>query len=182
MTNLKLGNISFGPSLLKDFDKFFIGYEDHFNQIAKWHDDLTKNIPNYPPYNIKKVDENRYTIEIAVAGFSKSNIDIVLEDGKLIVKGLIRDDQDGQPEDYLFKGIANRAFTRMFALSDQVEVHNAEMVNGMLKIFLERVIPEHKKPKKIEISDEASTVSEYAQHNKPQLLMEESDVESQKAA
>lgn len=158
----------------KDFDKFYVGFDDQFNRLAKIHDDLTKNIPNYPPYNIKKIDENKYTIELAVAGFSKSNIDITLDDDKLIVKGMTMDEND---ENYLFKGIANRAFTRMFALSDHVEVKNAEMVNGMLKIFLEKIIPEHKKPKKIEVSDEPSTVSDFASSNK-QLLLEEDDVEA----
>jgi len=172
MNDLKLGNISFGPSILKDFDKFFIGYDDHFNRIAKWHDEVTKNIPGYPFYNIKKADDNMYVIELAVAGFAKSDIEITIHDEKLVVKGLVRDDADKQPEEYLFKGIADRAFTRMFALSDQVEVQSAEMVNGMLKIFLEKIIPDHKKPRKIEIHDEPSTVSEFARHN-PQLLMEE---------
>jgi molecular chaperone IbpA len=173
MNDFNIGKLVFGPSALKDFDKFFVGFDDQFNRLAKIHDDLTKNIPNYPPYNIKKVDDNKYTIELAVAGFTKSNIDITLEDGKLIVKGLVRDDQHGEPEDYLFRGIANRAFTRMFALSDQVEVHNAELVNGMLKIFLERIIPEHKKPKKIEVSEEPNTVSEFAKNNPKQLLLED---------
>jgi molecular chaperone IbpA len=158
---------------LKDFDKYFVGFDDQFNRLAKMHDDMVKNIANYPPYNIRKTGDNTYRIELAVAGFSKSDIDITMEDDKLVVKGFIRDDYDNQaPEDYVFKGIANRAFTRMFALSDQVEVHNAELVNGMLRIFLERIIPEHKKPKKIEISDEPSTVSLFAKNN-PQLLQEQ---------
>ena len=134
---------------LKDFDRFFVGFDDQFNRIAKMHDDLTKNIPNYPPYNIKKTGENSYQIEIAVAGFGRQDIDIELDDAKLIVKGNTSEDNS----DYLFKGIANRAFTRSFALNDQVEVKDAEMINGMLKVFLERIIPEHKKPKKIEVKE-----------------------------
>ena len=160
----------------KDFDKVFVGFDDQFNRIAKMHDDLTKHIPNYPPYNIKKTDENKYTIELAVAGFSKSSIDITLEDDKLIVKGHSQDDSN---KNYLFQGIANRAFTRMFALSDHIEVKDAELVNGMLKIFLEKIIPEHKKPKKIEVKDEPSTVSSFAAENKT-LLLEEDDFEETK--
>lgn len=163
----------------KDFDKFFVGYDDQFNRMAKMHDDLTKHIPNYPPYNIKKTGDNTYTIELAVAGFSKSNIDITLEDGKLTVKGFTTDDSDAS-EDYLFKGIANRAFTRMFALNDQIEVQNAELVNGMLKVFLEKIIPEHKKPKKIEVKDEPSTVSTFAADNRT-LLMEDFDEDTKKS-
>ena len=165
------------PIALKDFDKFFVGYDEQFNRLAKIHDDLTKHIPNYPPYNIKKTGDNAYTIELAVAGFSKSNIDITLEQDKLVVKGSSQDDSDNK--NYLFQGIANRAFTRMFALSDQIEVKDAELVNGMLRIFLEKIIPEHKKPKKIEVKDEPSTVSSFAAGNK-QLLLEEDDVEESK--
>lgn len=138
----------FNPSSFKDFDKFFVGYDDQFNRLAKLHDDITKNIPNYPPYNIKKVDENKYTIEMAVAGFSKSEIEIEFVEDKLVVTGNANEDND----DYLFKGIATRNFTRTFALNDHIEIQGADMINGMLKIFLERIIPEHKKPKKIEIN------------------------------
>lgn len=133
--------------LFKDFDKVFIGFDDTYNRFAKMHDDLAKSIPNYPPYNIRKTADNTYSIEIAVAGFAKQDIEIEIDGGKLIVKGQAGDDADN----FLFKGIANRAFTRTFALDDQIEVKDAELFNGMLKIFLERIIPEHKKPKKVEV-------------------------------
>ena len=134
-------------NLPKDFDKFFVGFDDQFNRLTKIHDDITKNIPNYPPYNIKKTGDNTYLIEIAVAGFARQDIEIELVDGKMIITGKTHsDDQDN----FLFKGIANRAFTRTFALDDQIEVKDAEIYNGLLKVFLERIIPEHKKPKKIE--------------------------------
>ena len=139
----------FGAQGFKDFDKFFVGFDDQFNKLAKIHDDLTKNIPNYPPYNIRKTGDNTYVIELAVAGFGKQEIDITLEDNKLIVAGATKDDSDN----FLFKGIANRAFTRTFALDDQIEIQDAALINGMLKIALERIIPEHKKPKKIEVKD-----------------------------
>jgi len=151
--------------MFKDFDKFYVGFDDHFNKLAKLHDDVTKNIPNYPPYNIKKTDENTYVIEIAVAGFSKSEIEVEFADDKLIVRGNAKEDNDGM--DYLFKGIAARNFTRTFALTDQIEIKGADLINGMLKIALERIIPEHKKPKKIEISD-----SSFSKKTKQQLLVE----------
>ena len=141
------------PSLfgqVKDFDKFFVGFDDQFNKLAKLHDDLTKNIPNYPPYNIRKTGENTYAIELAVAGFGQGEIDIEIDGGKLIVRGNTASEEEGD-SNYLFKGIANRAFTRTFAIDDQIEVKDAELFNGMLKVFLERVIPEHKKPKKVEV-------------------------------
>ena len=133
----------------KDFEKFFVGFDDQFTRMAKFHEDLTKNIPNYPPYNIKKNDDNHYTIEIAVAGFGQQDIDIEMADGKLIVRGNVKSEEE--QDNFLFKGIANRAFTRSFVLNDEVVVNDAEMINGMLKIFLERLIPEQKKPKKIAI-------------------------------
>ena len=144
------------PVAFKDFDKYFVGFEDQFNRLAKVHDDLTKNIPNYPPYNIKKTGENTYAIELAVAGFGKQDVEIELAEGKLIVRGNAADNTD---ENFIFKGIANRAFTRSFAIDDQIEVQDAEMLNGMLRIFLERIIPEHKKPKKIEVKDKAEKTS-----------------------
>ena len=137
----------------KDFDKLFVGFDDQLNRMQKLHDDLTKNIPNYPPYNIKKIDDTHYTIELAVAGFGQSDIDIEMTDGKLIVRGNI--DSDTEQENFLIKGIANRAFTRAFALNDEVVVNDAEIINGMLKIGLERLIPEQKQPKKIPVRQKA---------------------------
>jgi molecular chaperone IbpA len=138
-------------TLGKDFDKFFVGFDDQFRQLQKLHDDVTKNIPNYPPYNIKKIDDTHYVIEMAVAGFGQQDIEIEIDGGKLVVKGNVSADTAEQEENFLFKGIAARAFTRSFALNDQVEVNNAELFNGMLKIALERIIPEEKKPKKVEV-------------------------------
>jgi molecular chaperone IbpA len=171
--NLTLGSVAFGPfaDAFKDFDRYFVGFDDQWNRLSKLHDEVTKNIPNYPPYNIYKSEENKYVVELALAGFQKQDIEITLENDRLIVKGNVRDDN----QSFLYKGIATRAFTRSFAIDDQIVVNGASMMNGMLKIFLERIIPEHKKPKQIEISDEPSTVSEFA-HNNKQLLMEEKDV------
>lgn len=155
------------PSLLgnlKDFDKFFVGFDDTYNRLAKMHDELAKSVPNYPPYNIRKVDDNKYVIELAVAGFNKSELEITLDGDKLVVKGSASESSES---DYLFKGIGLRDFTRTFALNDQVEVKGAGMFNGMLRIALERIIPDHKKSRNIDIDDEPSTVSEFAQHNTP---------------
>jgi molecular chaperone IbpA len=149
----------------KDFDKFFVGFDDQLNRMAKFHDDFAKNIPNYPPYNIKKTDENKYVIEMAVAGFAKNEIEIEFDQDKLIVKGNASEDKEAK--EWLYQGIAARNFTRTFALNDQVEINGAELLNGMLKIALERIIPDSKKPKKIDITDNGSTVS------KKQMLTED---------
>jgi molecular chaperone IbpA len=104
---------------------------------------------------------------LAVAGFAKQDIEIELADGKMIIKGNV---ENGEAEDnFLFKGIANRAFTRTFALEDTVEVKDAAMMNGMLKVFLEKIIPEHKKPKKIEVKDTEAA----APKSKRKLLTED---------
>ena len=150
MTDFNIGKIAFGPAF-KDFDKFFVGFEDSAKQFQALHDDLTKNIPNYPPYNIRKNAENSYTIEIAVAGFGESEIDVTIDGGKLIVKGNVDTATDKIEDNFLFKGIANRAFTRAFAIDDHIEVKNAELFNGMLKIALERLVPENQKPKKVKV-------------------------------
>ena len=160
----------FGRDMFKDFDKLYVGFDDQFTKMAKIHDDLTKSIPNYPPYNIKKTGDTTYVIEVAVAGFARQDIEIELADGKMIIKGNVNGAD--QEDNFLFKGIANRAFTRTFALEDHIEVQDAAMLNGMLKIFLERIIPEHKKPKKIEVKDsEVSTKP--TKKSKPQLLTED---------
>ncbi len=138
----------FSQDVFKDFDKFFVGFDEQFSKMQKLHDDVTKNIPNYPPYNIRKVDDTHYTIEMAVAGFGQNEIDIEIDGGKLVVKGNVSSEDS---DDFLFKGIAARAFTRTFALNDQVEVKDAELFNGMLKIALERLIPEASKPKKVPV-------------------------------
>ena len=79
----------FGRDLFKDFDKLYVGFDDQFNKLAKIHDDLTKNIPNYPPYNLRKTGDNTYVVELALAGFAKQDIEIELADGKLVVKGIV---------------------------------------------------------------------------------------------
>lgn len=149
MSDFKLGNITFGP-MFKDFDKYFVGFEEQSAYIQKLHAEMSKNIPGYPPYNIRKTSDTKYTIELAVAGFAQNDIDIEIDGGKLIVKGAVTSKEDDDTN-LLFKGIANRGFTRAFAVDDQIEVMNAELFNGMLKIFLERLVPEETKPKKIPV-------------------------------
>jgi molecular chaperone IbpA len=144
MTNYNHLTDPFGFSRLT---KDTVGFDDLFKRLASFTENLPK-IPSYPPYNIRKIAENTYVIEVAVAGFGKQDIELTLEDGVLTVKGQVSAED---PHDYLFKGIANRAFTRSFTLADTVKVQNAELLNGMLKVWLERFIPEDKKHQKIEI-------------------------------
>ena len=136
-----------------NFDRVFVGAD----KIAKTLRDNAEWLANnaaqaYPPFNLKKTDENKYVIEMAVAGFAKQDIEITLEDNKLVIKGNSSADTS-DVKDYLHMGIANRAFTRQFTLADNVEIDNAEMINGMLRIWLEHIIPEDKKPRKIEVKE-----------------------------
>jgi molecular chaperone IbpA len=132
-----------------------IGFDSIFKTLDQLTSNTTIRTPGYPPYNIKRVQENKYMIEVAVAGFSPEQIDIELQEQVLTIKGINTVDSlttDGVDITYLHKGIAERDFVRTFNLAEHVEVTNAELVNGMLKISLERVLPEEKKPRKIAIS------------------------------
>ena len=135
---------------LDKIDQMFVGFDDQLNRMIALQKEVAKNATNYPPYNIRKTAENKFLIELAVAGFGKQDIEIELADNKLVITGAVKGDDEGAA-DYLFKGIGMRAFTRVFAVEDKVEVQSAELVNGMLKIALEKFIPEEKKPKKVKI-------------------------------
>lgn len=138
----------FSQDVFKDFDKVFVGFDEQFERFQTLHDDLTKNIPNYPPFNVRK-NGNTYTIELAVAGFAQNEIDITIDGGKLIVKGNVESKE--AEDNFLFKGISNRAFTRAWAIGDQYEVKDAELFNGMLKIALDKLVPEVPKAKKVPV-------------------------------
>ena len=112
--------------------------------------------PGYPPYNIEVLEENRYAISLAIAGFAESDLDITVEKGVLTVRGKKSEDVE---RTYLHQGIANRAFERKFNLADHIEVTDADLSNGLLTISLVKEIPEAMKPKTIAInrgSDKAS--------------------------
>lgn len=123
-----------------------------FDRMARLLDSafsVDSNASTYPPYNIESLEDNRYAITLALAGFSEDDIDIVVEKGVLTVKGK----KDGEEKrNFLHHGIANRAFERKFNLADFVQVTGAELVNGLLTISLVKEVPEEMKPKKIEIS------------------------------
>jgi molecular chaperone IbpA len=138
--------------MIPNMDRYFVGADRVMKRLADIADQSAQMMPvKYPPYNIKKVDDNRYVIELAVAGFGKTDIDIELQEGKLTVRGLC---DTAVSTEYLYKGIAERGFKREFTLADNVEVKSSTLANGMLKIWLEAFIPEEKKIKKVEIQDE----------------------------
>jgi molecular chaperone IbpA len=137
------------PWHLEQFDKHFIGYDDLTKMFTEALSSTTNSGNNYPPYNILKISDTKYCIEMAVAGFNKNEIEIIVENNKLVVTGTSK--VETNKNSYLFKGIADRNFNRQFTLADNILISGAEINNGILKIALERVIPETHKSKKIDI-------------------------------
>lgn len=127
-------------------DPFFIGFNRELDRLSNVHQAAIRQ--TYPPYDVLKLDEDTYQVSIAVAGFTKNDIEVSVEDNTLIVKGEILEATDGE---YLHKGIASRKFTRTFALGEYMEVASAEIKDGMLHINVDRIVPEEKKPKTIKI-------------------------------
>jgi molecular chaperone IbpA len=126
-------------------DPFFIGFNRELGRLNTAH---KTNSQTYPPYDLLKLDEDTYRISLAIAGFSRENIDISVDNGTLIIKGEIVEVIDAE---VVHKGIAGRKFVRSFALGEYMEVTGAEMKDGMLHINVDRLIPEDKKPKTIDI-------------------------------
>ena len=127
----------------------FIG-SDHLASLVDAASRAEKQ-STYPPYNIELLAEDKYRITMAIAGFSKDDINIVVEDNTLSITGTKNSDADKQERKFLHKGISERNFERKFQLGDHVKVLAADLENGLLHVDLERVIPEAKKPRKIEI-------------------------------
>ena len=125
-----------------------IGF-DRLAQLAE-HAASNKGNSGYPPYNIELINEHRYRITMAVAGFSMEELDITSEGDKLLVKGTKAEEKEDRK--YLYQGIAERGFERTFQLADYVTVIGANLENGLLNIDLKREIPEAMKPRKIEIA------------------------------
>jgi len=126
-------------------DPFFIGFNRELGRLNTAH---KTNSQTYPPYDLLKLDEDTYRISLAIAGFSREDINISVDNGTLIIKGEIVEVMDAE---VVHKGIAGRKFVRSFALGEYMEVTGAEMKDGMLHINVDRIIPEDKKPKTIEI-------------------------------
>ena len=141
----------------------FVGFDNIFNELERLVDGTTPTRnTSFPPHNIIKLDDNKYVVEMAVAGFGQDEVDVELQDGTLIVKG---EKKDQTEVDYVYRGIATRSFTKSIRLNDSIEVRGAQFKDGILKIALENIIPEHKKPRKVEFSKELN-------FNNPKLLQE----------
>ena len=137
---------------LTPFHRATIGFDQLFNELDRTFANSANT--GYPPYNIIKGDEDHYTIELAVAGFSMSELSITLDRDQLVIEGHPNEHEDDIPS-YLHKGIANRTFLRTFKIAEHMEVTGADLELGILKIYLERNVPEELQPKKIAITYKA---------------------------
>ncbi len=139
------------------FRRSTVGFDRLFDMLE--NSSLGQTQENYPPFDLIKVGENEYRIELAVAGFKPDELDITAQQNVLIVSGRKNEDSEQTSSDYIYRGIATRSFERRFALADHINVKAADIRDGLLAIDLVREIPESMKPKKINIGGEAKSVS-----------------------
>ena len=139
-------------SIWRDISPFAVGFDRTFDSLALLASSRA-NETNYPPYNIRKLSEDQYTIELAVAGFEEKDMDIELVEETLIIKGN-RPKEAG--EGLLHQGLAARDFIMNFILSDDMVIKGAALSNGMLYVGIERVIPDEKKPRKIKLTSKSN--------------------------
>ena len=132
---------------------FSVGFDSIFEEFDRLLESTERYNSNYPPYNIRKLNDNDYKIEVALAGYSRDDIELELKDSTLTVRNktrekVINDESNG----VIHKGISTRQFERSFTISEDIKVKNAELKNGLLNIDLERIIPDEKKPRLININ------------------------------
>jgi molecular chaperone IbpA len=134
---------------IPSIQRFAVGFDRMFDELSRTAGTL--NASNYPPYNIIKETETIWKIEVAVAGFDESELDVEIVNNELVVTGAVNKENKVEAQ-YLHQGIAGRDFERTFALADNVEVKGASVKNGILTVTLEHIVPESAKPKKIAIT------------------------------
>jgi molecular chaperone IbpA len=127
--------------------RFALGFDGLFEGLNRTATNLANTA--YPPYNVVKVSDTAYLVEVAVAGFAEDELDIELVKGELVIKGTSK---EGNPRNYVHQGIAGRNFVRTFALAENVEVKGATVKNGILAVALEVLVPEEEQAKKVAIT------------------------------
>ena len=147
MVRLSTTNWNNFVSAFPQVESRLIGFDRVFDAVNRLHTIEGGQSNSFPPYNIKKLDDENYEITLALAGFKKSELSVVVEDGSLVVKG----EQEKSEDEFLHKGIAERNFTRTWALADEVKVSGSKLEDGVLTISLVHEIPEEKKPVDIKI-------------------------------
>ena len=141
-------------SIFNSLRPFSIGFDDMFDQFENMLGNVALTMQsNYPPYNIRKTGKDNYAIEVALAGFGKKDVEVEFEDNLLTVrtKQISKTNDKNIDGEILHKGISQRQFARSFTIADDVKVNSAELKDGLLTISCERIVPEHKKKKFIEI-------------------------------
>ena len=134
---------------------FSVGFDSMFEEFDRMLESTERYNSNYPPYNIHRLNETDYKIEIALAGYSKDDIELELKENTLTVRNKAKEkiiNENGNGNGVIHKGISTRQFERSFTISEDIKVKNAELKNGLLNIDLERIIPEEKKSRLIDIN------------------------------
>ena len=137
MTGLQRWRAADLPALVDRINKHSIGLDDYFDRLSE----LNGTTSNYPPYNLVQVSNVEYRLELALAGFKKTDVKVYTEHGRLYVEGK-KDGEEHSPE-YLHRGVAQRSFSRAWSLSDETEVRSVEFEDGLLSVVLGKVVPEH---------------------------------------
>ena len=137
-------------SIFNQLRPLSVGFDDVFNHFESMFDYDMVNVSNYPPYNIVKTGDNKYDIELALAGFNKKDINVSVENGMLTIESKEDKSKDKDGE-VIHKGISKRYFKRSFTIADDVEIKGAELKDGLLKVSMEKIIPEAKKLRTIDI-------------------------------
>ena len=139
-------------SIFNQLRPISIGFDNVFNHFERmFEDDLYITAGNYPPYNIVKTGPEKYNIEVALAGYSKEDINVDFAEGLLTIKS-VKEEKSDEKNGILHKGIAKRHFSRTFTIADDVEIKDAELKDGLLKVFLRRIVPEGKEARQIKIN------------------------------
>ena len=131
---------------------FSVGFDSIFDEFDRMLESTERYSTNYPPYNIKRVNDTDYRIEVALAGYDKDDIEVELKDSALTVRNKTKEQAiDEKGNGVIHKGISTRQFERAFTISEDIKVKDAELKNGLLTIDLERIIPDEKKSRLIDI-------------------------------
>ena len=136
-------------SIFNQLRPLSVGFDNVFDHFESMFDYDTVNVSNYPPYNIVKTGDNKYDVEVALAGFNKKDISIDVHDGVLTIKGNGGSEVQDDSVQYIYKGIAKRSFEQKFRLEQYVDVKEAKLSNGLLTVSLLREVPEERKPRQI---------------------------------
>ena len=140
-------------SIFNNLRPITVGFDDMFDHFEHMMDDsfFGRSVANFPPYNIVKTGENTYDVELALAGFNKKDIEVEYKENLLTVKSKKQAETKDEDGNVIHRGISKRMFSNSFTIANDVEVKGAELKDGLLKVSMERIIPEHKKAKLIDI-------------------------------